>query len=300
MYEITQLNKIVNYTDSVLMKNVMQITLMTFLMTLSLTGLTQEINLSDHCRFEGSKWLGERHLAGSCLANREVNNTCARNANSATNSQNRLQTCECLMENVDFYSKLREAFNFKMMRSPAALEYNNENGFMAKKERTKEMYKELCYPTKAIELRGPCEGGSCDRYYAIYMYKENNSGTDPECMLIRTSSNYPNVGEQKFNFPGAMNVTKLFSSHVDTIPTIEGYNGPLNPENFGRHDSIDGDANCHGSLSQVAEEVEIAHKEALESGSVNNDDRSLEPSFTPSQSTTSGSGSSDSGSAINN
>ena len=263
------------------MKNVMQKFLFTLFITL-LMGLSsgvyaQDINLSDNCRFEGSKWLGKRHLAGECLNNREINNTCARAANSATRTQNSLQTCECLMENVDFYKKLREAFNFKMMRSPAAVEFNNENGFMAKKEQTKQMYKDLCYPTKAIEIQGPCEGGSCDRYYAIYMYKENNSGTDPECMLIRTSSNYPNVGYQKFNFPGAMNITKLFSGHVDALPVVDGYNGPLDPDNFGRHDSIDGDANCHGSLSQVVEELEIAELEALENGSVINDSRSSEP-----------------------
>lgn len=235
----------------------------------------EEFSLSDHCRFEGKKWRGQRRIAGTCLENREVNVGCIAAANSETPAQNRMQTCECLMRNVDFYQKSREAFNFKMMRSQEAIDFNKEKGFIAKKEKTQQMYKDLCFPSKALEIVGSCKGGICDRYYAIYMYQENNSGTDPKCTLIRTSHNWPHVFQQKFFFPGAINVTKLFQRQLDLNVTVEGYKGSFNHDNFNRSDSIDGDLNCYGSYSQVNEEAQREALIELEQGSVINESREL-------------------------
>lgn len=243
----------------------------------SFSSFTQELSyeeLRNYCRYEGSKWRGLREIVGECAQNKEINRGCIDASNSSTSNQNRLQTCECLMRNSDFYQDHRRAYEFREMRSQEARDFMAEHGSIAKLERTREMFRELCYPARAIELIGDCENGRCDKYYAIYVYQEGNSGQEPECMLRSTSHNWAQVGQQKFYFPGALNITKLFSFNQATPSAIDGYNGPLNPSHFDGRDNVDGDLNCYGSLTQVIEEQEILAQEAIREGSVNNADRS--------------------------
>lgn len=223
------------------------------------------------CYFSGSGFSGKREPKGKCVETREVVNCMKKieKNDSISSNENKLNICLCTLEESDFYKKVNDAYLFKTNQTPEALKLAQEN-FVKKNEKTKELYKELCYPAKLIEMPDKCEDGLCMKYYAVYRYTENNNGTDPKCTLTQTNSNYLSVGE-KFNFPGAMNGSGVFFNLIEYSTAMLSNYEPINPMYINDKASTQGALNCSGSFSQVAEEKHLEKEMKMREGAIDND-----------------------------
>jgi len=238
------------------------------------------------CRFEGSGFSGKRRPVGNCVENKEVL-SCLKNYTENEeigSTENKLNVCTCSLNESSFYNDIYKAYQFKMNKTPEALKMAQEN-FMEKKEATKQKFKDLCYPSKLIELPKKCEGTYCMTYYAVYRYTENNSGTDPQCILSQTSSNYLSVSE-KFYFPGAINGSGLFLNLMELPLTLFASDYESSPWFVNDEEATDGALNCSGTLSQLAEEKYYDEQEKIEAGEVIDSERmpAQAPAISPSPS----------------
>lgn len=222
------------------------------------------------CYFSGSGFSGKREPKGKCVETREVVN-CMKKVDkddSISSNENKLNVCLCALEESSFYKKVNDAYLFKTNQTPEALKMSQEN-FVQKNEKTRKMYKDLCYPTKLIEMPDKCVDGLCMKYYAVYRYSVNNNGTDPKCILTQTNSNYFAVGE-KFNFPGALNGSGLFLNLIEYSAVMLSDYEPINPMYINDKASTQGALNCSGSFSQVAEEKHLEKEKKMKEGAIDN------------------------------